>query len=70
MNLVIAANALGYGANWTTEWYAYDRAALVALGVDPDERIAGFIHIGTSAQPSEDRPRPALDTIVTRFGSN
>ncbi len=69
MNLVIAANALGYGANWITEWYAYDRNALEALGVGPSERIAGFIHIGTPAQPSEDRPRPALDTIVTRFGA-
>jgi len=70
MNLVIAANALGYGTNWTTEWYAYDRAALAALGVGPEERIAGFIHIGTPAQPSDDRPRPPLDSIVTRFGSN
>ncbi len=26
MSLVLAAHALGYGANWITEWYAYDRA--------------------------------------------
>jgi nitroreductase len=70
MTLVHAANALGYRSNWITEWYAYDRNALDALGVGPSERIAGFIHIGTAAQPSDDRPRPALDTIVTRFGSN
>lgn len=70
MNLVLAANALGYGANWITEWYAYDRSVLDALGVRPEERIAGFVHIGTPAHPPDDRPRPALDTIVTRYGSN
>ena len=26
MNLVTAAHALGFAANWITEWYAYDRA--------------------------------------------
>jgi nitroreductase len=67
MNLVTAAHALGYGANWITEWYAYDRAVLDALGLAPHERIAGFIHIGRPPGPPEDRPRPPLDEIATRF---
>src|SRR5580693_9026027 len=67
MNLVTAAHALGYGANWITEWYAYDRGVLDALGLAPHERIAGFIHIGRPPGPPEDRPRPALDEIATRF---
>src|SRR6185437_16034727 len=67
MNLVLSAHALGYGANWITEWYAYDRAVLDALGLAPHERIAGFVHIGTPPGPPEDRPRPALSEIVTRF---
>jgi nitroreductase len=67
MNLVAAAHALGYGANWITEWYAYDRAVLDALGLLPHERIAGFIHIGRPPGPPEDRPRPPLDEIATRF---
>ena len=46
MSLVLAAHALGYGANWITEWYAYDRGVLDALGLAPHERIAGFVHIG------------------------
>ena len=46
MNLVLAAHALGYGASWITEWYAYDRGVLDALGLEPHERIAGFVHIG------------------------
>jgi nitroreductase len=67
MNLVLAAHALGFGATWITEWYAYDRNVLTALGVKDDEKIAGFIHIGTPVHPPEDRPRPALADIVTHF---
>ena len=68
MSLVFAAHALGFAANWITEWYAYDRAALDALGLAPPEKIAGFIHIGRAA-PAEDRPRPPLAAIVTRYGN-
>jgi nitroreductase len=69
MNLVLAAHALGYGANWITGWYAYDRCVLDALGLAPHERIAGFIHIGTPSSPVQDRPRPALSDIATRFSA-
>jgi nitroreductase len=68
MNLVNGAHALGFAANWTTEWYAYDRAVLDRLGLESDERMVGFIHIGTPAQPPEDRPRPPLAAVVTHFG--
>jgi nitroreductase len=70
MSLVLAAHALGYGANWITEWYAYDRRVLAALGLEEAERIAGFIHIGTPVHAPEDRPRPALDDIATRFANS
>ena len=69
MNLVLAAHALGYGANWITGWYAYDRGVLDALGLAPHERIAGFIHIGTPSGPVTDRPRPPLREIATRFSA-
>jgi len=67
MNLVTAATALGYGANWLTGWFALDRDVLDGFGLQPDEKIVGFIHIGTPSKPSQDRPRPALSDIVTRF---
>ena len=67
MNLVTAAHALGFAATWITEWYAYDRGVLDALGLGPNEKIAGFVHIGRPKQPPEDRPRPPLAEIVTRF---
>src|SRR3954463_10453435 len=44
MSLVLGAHALGYGANWITEWYAYDRRVLDALGLKDNEKVAGFIH--------------------------
>jgi nitroreductase len=69
MSLVFAAHAMGYAASWITEWYAYDRRVLEVLGVAPNERIAGFVHIGRPARPPEDRERPNLDAIVTRFGA-
>ena len=68
MNLVMAAYALGYAATWITEWYAYDRRVLDAFGLSPQERIAGFVHIGRPLRPPEDRPRPPLNEIMTRFG--
>jgi nitroreductase len=67
MNIVTAATALGYGACWLTGWFAFDRDVLDGLGLKADERLAGLIHIGKPTKPSEDRPRPALSEIVTRF---
>ena len=67
MSLVIAAHAMGYAASWITEWYAYDRAVLDALGLAANERMAGFVHIGRPAKPPEERDRPKLGEIVTRY---
>jgi nitroreductase len=67
MNLVNAAHALGYGANWVTGWAAYDRSCLDLLGIGPKERVAGFVHIGRPTAALEDRPRPKLEDIVTKL---
>ena len=67
--MLVSAHALGYAASWLTEWYAYDRQVLDALGLKPNERIAGFVHIGRPEKPADDRPRPPLNEIVTRYGS-
>ena len=67
MNMVTAATALGYGACWLTGWFAFDRDVLDGFGLKADEKLAGFIHIGTPSKPSHDRPRPSLSDIVTRF---
>ncbi|MDB5592767.1 nitroreductase [Enterovirga sp.] len=67
MNLVVAANAMGFATSWLTEWYASDRRVLDALGLEPDETMAGFIHIGRASERPADRPRPELADIVTRL---
>ena len=65
MNLVVAANAMGYATSWLTEWHAYDRRVLDALGLAPQERLAGYVHIGRGRDIPSDRPRPDLADIVT-----
>ncbi|MEX6505022.1 nitroreductase [Jiella sp. M17.18] len=65
MNLVNAAHAKGYAANWVTEWVAYDDGAKAILSIAPEEKVIGFIHIGTPQEPPSERPRPALADIVT-----
>lgn len=66
-NILLASHALGYVANWITEWYAYDPRVAEKLGLKPGERIAGFIYIGKPAEPLEERARPDLDTLISRF---
>lgn len=65
LNLLMAANAHGYVSNWLTEWMAYDERAFPILGVKPGEKVAGFIHIGSTDFPVMERPRPELSAIVT-----
>ncbi len=65
MNLEHAANALGYAASWITDWYSYDPEALALFGVGAGEQVAGFIHIGTLAEPSLERPRPDVAALTT-----
>ena len=66
MNLEHAADALGYSASWITDWYAYDPAAVALFGVRDGETIAGFIHVGTLAEPPLERPRPNMAHKVER----
>lgn len=63
MNLLHAAHAQGFVANWLTGWPAYSPAVRDALG-EAGELVAGFMFIGTPAKPLEERPRPALGDIV------
>jgi nitroreductase len=56
--LLYGALAMGYGANWITDWYAYDAEAKAILGLEPGENVAGFIFLGTSREPPLERERP------------
>jgi len=62
MNLLLAAQALGYVAGWVTGWRAYSERVRQAF-CDPGERIAGFIFIGHAVRELEERPRPELAEV-------
>lgn len=68
LNLLHAAHALGFAGNWLSGWAAYDAAARKVLGLAENERIAGFIHIGTPPEGKPaDRDRPDIKTLTTRW---
>lgn len=69
MTMLIAAEAMGLGANWITDWYAYDPKARSILGLSDEEQVAGFIHLGAAPEPPLERVRPELAQIVTRLGA-
>lgn len=64
MNLVHAATALGFKANWITNWYSDVPEGRAILGLSADERVIGFIHVGTHEGNVPDRPRPAPAGLV------
>ena len=67
MNLLNAAYALGYSAQWVTEWLSYDSEIKAALGHDDQTDIIGMIYIGTALEPPQPRSRPPLDEIVSEW---
>lgn len=69
MNLVMAANASGFAAQWLTEWMAFDDDVSSLLGLAEAERIAGFIHLGTPSQQPTERPRPDLDDLISEWSA-
>jgi nitroreductase len=60
-NLLLAAQALGFGAQWITGWPAYDREAAALLGLAADEHAIAFVHVGTPQGEAPERPRPRFD---------
>lgn len=63
-NLLLGAPALGFGAQWLTGWAAYDVRVAELLGLVENERIIGFVHIGTPAESAPERNRPSLEDIL------
>jgi nitroreductase len=65
MNLLHAAHQFGFGAQWLTGFAAYDHPFLAAMGVNSDEQVVGFIHIGTRLLVPEERERPDAKGLLT-----
>lgn len=64
MNLLHAAHAMGFAGGWLTGWPAYSEAVRAAFG-SAEEKIAGFVFLGTPGRELEERPRPELDDVVS-----
>lgn len=67
MNLLIAANAMGWAACWLSEWCAFSQGVNNALNLTDQERVAGFMYIGTAQCPPPERPRPNVQAKTTRW---
>ncbi len=66
-NLLLGAQALGFGAQILTGWAAYDRDVAALLGLGEKERIVAFVHIGTARDEAPERTRPALAGVVSEW---
>lgn len=62
-NMIVSATLMGYAAQWLTEWYAFDEQIDRVLGLADNERVAGYIYIGSAVQRPPERVRPALDQV-------
>ncbi len=67
MSLLLAANALGYGANWISNWYSEVEEGRRLLGIAPHERVVGFVHIGNYAGKAPERPRPDVSKLYSDY---
>ena len=66
-NMLLAASAHGFAAQWLTEWYAYDGGVLAAMGLAEGEKVAGFVYIGTATEDPKERGRPDMASIVSYY---
>ncbi len=66
-NLLLGAQALGFGAQWLTGWAAYDARVAALLGLAADERVIGFVHIGSVTSETAARARPAQAAKVSAW---
>jgi nitroreductase len=66
-NTCLAANALGFGTSWITEWIAYSKTVREAFGLRESERIAGFIYMGQPMEKPDERDRPVIETLITEW---
>ncbi|MFA9419012.1 MAG: nitroreductase [Gammaproteobacteria bacterium] len=65
--ILLASKAMGFGSIWLTGDNAYDRSVCEPLGLDSNEKIVGFIYLGTETSAIPHPPKPDLDEKITRW---
>lgn len=63
-NLLLAAQALGFGAQWLTGWAAYDADVGLLLGLAGNESVVGFVHVGSVREPASEHARASLAEVL------
>ena len=63
----LAASALGYGAIWLTGANAHDAHVAEALGLDLDDRVVGFLYVGTTGRRPPAPVRPDVADHVSEW---
>ena len=66
-SIMQTAFALGLGAMWKTGDAAYDDIVKSALGIEPDDLIVGFIHVGTDTGGPRIRPSRSPEEYVRHW---
>ncbi|MEL6857611.1 MAG: nitroreductase [Pseudomonadota bacterium] len=66
-NALLAANACGWAGCWLTEWIAFSPGIDQLLGLTEDERIAGYIYLGTAREDPQERLRPDAASKIARW---
>lgn len=67
--MLLAAAALGWGANWITDWYSYDPRATAILGLADGEQVAGYLYLGTTNEQPQERTRPDVAAITSYWSA-
>lgn len=67
LQMLLAAAAMGWGANWITDWYSYDPRALQILGVGEGEQVAGYLYLGTATEAPQERQRPDMAPLISEW---
>ena len=64
-NILVAAQSLGYAAQWLTEWYSYNDKMIKAVGGHSEtDKLAGFIYIGNKEKEPVERRRPKIEKVI------
>lgn len=64
MNMLLAARASGFAAQWLSEWYAFDGRINGILKLEKTERMAGFIYMGKATENPSERLRPNVPNLT------
>lgn len=64
-NIMLALNALGYGAIWRTGRFAFNEKISERLGLNNDQTIIGYIYIGTPKGKKKSLPKMNTEEYIS-----